>query len=125
MHKSAWHSIAVMFFILSSCGRSLPDIDGMDEVQWKNDKNGCAGIRAIMADTLLSQKEKLLSLSELGIVDVLGKPDQQELYKRNQKFYYYFIKPSPDCNLPSRANSLRLVIRFNAMGLAKEIVTEG
>lgn len=77
-----------------------------------------------MADALLSQKEKLLSLSELEIVDVLGKPDQQELYKRNQKFYYYFIKPSEDCNLPSPANSLRLVIRFNAVGLAKEIGTE-
>jgi len=96
----------------------------LDEAQWKNDKNGCAGKRTTMADALLSQKEKLLSLSELEIVDVLGKPDQQELYKRNQKFYYYFIKPSGDCDRPSPANSLRLVIRFNAVGLAKEIGTE-
>ena len=124
MQRSAWHSIAVMFFILCSCGQSLPHIDGIDVTQWKNDKNGCAGTRAEMADALLSQKEKLLALSELDIVDVLGKPDQQELYKRNQKFYYYFIKPSPDCDLSSTAKSLRLVIRFNAMGLAKEIVTE-
>ena len=77
-----------------------------------------------MAEALLSQKEKLLSLSELEIVDVLGKPDQQELYKRNQKFYYYFIKPSRDCNPSLSGNSLRLVIRFNAVGLAKEIGTE-
>ncbi len=124
MHKYAWHSIALTFFILSSCGRSLPHIEGLDEAQWKNDKNGCGGTRATMAEALLSQKEKLLSLSELDIVDVLGKPDQQELYKRNQKFYYYFVKPSQDCNLPSSANSLRLVIRFNAVGLAKEIGIE-
>ena len=124
MHRCAWHSIALTFFLLSSCGRSLPHIDGLDEAQWKNDKNGCAGTRATMADALLSQKEKLLSLSELEIVDVLGKPDKQELYKRNQKFYYYFIMPAPDCNVLSNANSLRLVIRFNAMGLAKEIGTE-
>ena len=77
-----------------------------------------------MKDALVSQKDKLLALSELDIVDLLGKPDEQELYKRNQKFYYYFIEPSPECSLPSEGASLRLVIRFNAMGLAKEIVTE-
>jgi hypothetical protein len=113
-----------MFFLLSSCGRSLPHLDGVDDAKWKNDKNGCAGARATMADAVLSQKEELLSLSELEIVDVLGKPDKQELYKRNQKFYYYFIRPSPDCNQTSSANPLQLVIRFNAMGLAKEIGTE-
>ena len=77
-----------------------------------------------MKEAILSQKEKLLALSELDIVDLLGKPDQEELYKRNQKFYYYFIEPSEECNLGSQEKSLRLVIRFNAMGLAKEIVTE-
>jgi hypothetical protein len=76
-----------------------------------------------MADALLSQKDKLLALSELDIVEVLGKPDEQELYKRNQKFYYYSIKPSDKCGKEPAA-PLRLVIRFNAMGLAKEIGTE-
>jgi len=118
------HSIALTFLILSSCGRSLPDIEGVDITAWKNDKNGCAGERAKKTDILLSQKDKFLALSELDVVDLLGRPDQQELYKRNQKFYYYFIKPSPDCNLPSWKESLQLVIRFNAMGLAKEITTE-
>ncbi|HMG91736.1 MAG TPA: hypothetical protein VK589_16875 [Chryseolinea sp.] len=124
MHKSAWHSIAFTFLLLSSCGRSLPDIEGLDGTTWKNDKNGCTGERSKMKDAVVSQKDKLLALSELDIVDLLGKPDQQELYKRNQKFYYYFIEPSKECNLPSGEASLRLVIRFNAMGLAKEIVTE-
>lgn len=124
MHKCAWHSIALTFFLLCSCGRPLPEMDGMDVAAWANDKNGCAGTREKMSEALLSQKEKLLALSELDIVEVLGKPDQQELYKRNQKFYYYYIKPSADCGLSSDSASLRLVIRFNAMGLAKEIVTE-
>ena len=124
MRRSAWHSIAIMLFVLGACGRSLPHIEGVDEAQWKDDKNGCAGRRATMADALLSQKEKLLALDELDIVDILGKPDKQELYKRNQKFYYYFIMPAPDCNVSSNDNPLRLVIRFNAMGLAKEIGTE-
>ena len=124
MHKCAWHSIALTFFVLSSCGRSLPQMENMDVAAWKNDVNGCTGEREKMSEVLLSQKEKLLALSELDIVDVLGKPDKQELYKRNQKFYYYHIKPSADCDPSSSSTSLQLVIRFNAMGLAKEIVTE-
>ncbi|HEY5918249.1 MAG TPA: hypothetical protein VIU13_12630 [Chryseolinea sp.] len=124
MLRYALHSIAFAFLILSSCGRSLPDIEGIDIMAWKNDKNGCAGERAKKKDTLLSQKDKFLALSELDVVYLLGKPDEQELYKRNQKFYYYFLKPSGDCNATSQEESLRLVIRFNAMGLANEVGTE-
>lgn len=124
MRKSRWCSIAVAFVVLSSCSGSIPNIDGLDRSAWKNDKGGCAGRRAEMGDTLLTQKEKLLALSELDIVEVLGKPDEEELYKRNQKFYYYSINPSVKCNLSTNQAPLRLVIRFNAMGLAKEISTE-
>ena len=124
MLRFALLSIALTFLILSSCGPSHPHIEGLDVTTWKNDKKGCAGERSKMKDTLVSQKDKLLALSELDIVDLLGKPDERELYKRNQKFYYYFIEPSNGCNLASNGKSLRLVIRFNAMGLAKEIVTE-
>ena len=77
-----------------------------------------------MKEAMVSQKDKLLALSELDVVHVLGKPDEEELYKRNQKFYYYYLEPSQECDGASNEKSLRLVIRFNAMGLAKEIVVE-
>ena len=124
MHGSTWRRFALLLLILSSCGRSFPEIDGLDTVTWKNDKKGCNGERSKMKDALLSQKDKLLALSELDLVGVLGKPDEEELYKRNQKFYYYYIEPSQECNGATNGESLRLVIRFNAMGLAKEVVTE-
>jgi hypothetical protein len=124
MPKFVLRSIALTFLILSSCGPSLPHIEGLDITSWKNDKKGCAGERSKMKDAVISQKDKLLALSELEIVDLLGRPDEQELYKRNQKFYYYYIEPSEECDLASNDESLRLVIRFNAMGLAKEIVME-
>jgi hypothetical protein len=124
MHKFALLSIALAFFTLSSCGPSLPNFEGVDILTWKNDRKACAGERLKMKEAIVSQKDKLLALSELDIVGLLGKPDEQELYKRNQKFYYYYIEPSQECNAASGEASLRLVIRFNAMGLAKEIVTE-
>lgn len=124
MLKFAWRNVAVLAVILSSCGKSLPVLDGIDQLSWKNDKNACAGKRLEMIEGIQTQKEKLLALSELEIVELLGKPDQNELYKRNQKFYYYFVQPSKECDSSNADHPTRLVIRFNAMGLAKEISVE-
>ncbi len=78
-----------------------------------------------MQESIVAQREKLLALKELQIVDLLGKPDQNELSKRNQKFYYYFLQPAKECNTgDSTITPKRLAIRFNAMGLAKEVRIE-
>jgi outer membrane protein assembly factor BamE (lipoprotein component of BamABCDE complex) len=74
-------------------------------------------------EAIQNQKEKLLALKESQIIELLGRPDRNELYKRNQKFFYYYLMPSPDCPNAS-TESKRLVIRFNAMGLAKEVAVE-
>jgi hypothetical protein len=124
MFKFARLSVVLLLVILSSCGKSLPVLDGVDPITWKNDKNACAGKRLEMIEGIRAQKEKLLALSELEIVELLGKPDQNELYKRNQKFYYYFVQPSVECDSSNADHPTRLVIRFNAMGLAKEISVE-
>lgn len=74
-----------------------------------------------MRESIESQKEKLLALDQLQIVELLGRPDQNELSKRNQKFFYYFIEPGPVCANATDSLAARLAIRFNAMGLAKEV----
>jgi hypothetical protein len=114
-----WLSI-FLFLILFSCGHSLPEIDGVDLASWKEDERGCTGTRALTVQSLQSQKNKFLGLSEMEIVGLLGRPDENELYKRNQKFYHYFLEASPDCP-SSTSEPLKLSIRFNAMGLAKEV----
>jgi len=115
-----WLNVSVLVFLLSSCGKPTPVLENFDSQKWKNDRQGCQKFRTGMADDLIKQKQKLLSLSEMEIVEVLGKPDQSELSKRHQKFYYYFVQPSAEC-APENTNAERLVIRFNAVGLAKEI----
>jgi len=124
MHKSGWPSILVLSLALFSCDKPPRSIDGMDQDAWKNDKNGCGGTRSQMIEGILIQKDKLLALTELEIVDMFGKPDEQELFKRNQKFYFYYIEPSRECDPSASDHPTRLVFRFNAMGLAKEIGTE-
>ena len=101
------------------CGKPLPKFENVDLDKWKNDKNGCKGERLKMFKLFDAQKDKLKGLSEDEILKLLGRPDRNELYKRSQKFYEYFIEPGPVCRNDS--SDLILSVRFNAVGLAKEI----
>jgi len=123
MVRYKWLSLLFSLLILS-CGKSLPELVGIDSRAWMDDKNGCKGKRINMEKALETEKNKLLALNELQIVKLLGRPDQNELSTRNQKFFYYFIKPSPLCHLATDTISAKLVIRFNAVGLAKEVAIE-
>ena len=76
-----------------------------------------------MIDALRNQRNKLEGLTETQIVELLGRPDQNELYKRNQKFYHFFLQPGPACGL-NQGKALKLSIRFNATERAKEVALE-
>jgi hypothetical protein len=120
MPKKALLSVLL---ILCRCGNPLPVLENVNLADWKADRNGCQGKRASMEQALQNQKEKLVALSETQVIALLGMPDQNELYKRNQKFFYYFITASPACQSPAK-REIKLGIRFNAVGLAKEITIE-
>ncbi len=116
-------SLSFVFVFVVACTASVPELDGFNAEAWKTDRNACTGQRENLRTNLLNQKGKLLGLSEMEMVDALGKPDEQEIYKRSEKFFYYYLSPSSEC--PNAAPSPeRLVIRFNAVGLAKEISVE-
>lgn len=119
-----WLSAITVLLIVSGCGRELPKLENLDLKQWSQDKNACGTYRTENLESLKSQKEKLLALKEMQVVELLGRPDRNELYRRNQKFYYYYLKPAPECPNYNTDNSARLAIRFNAMGLAKEVMIE-
>ncbi|MBP9925591.1 MAG: hypothetical protein KBF45_06335 [Cyclobacteriaceae bacterium] len=119
MKKFLLFSVALVAF---SCGKPLPDLSPIDLPQWKEDRGGCKSIRASFLSDLISQKEELKGLSEDAIIELLGRPDRNELYKRNQKFYYYDLEPGKPCD--STAHNQQLILRFNAMGMAKEVAIE-
>jgi hypothetical protein len=111
-----------LIILLTSCGKPLPTLEGIDMIAWKEDKNGCLNNRSQSIQILEQQKEKLKALDEMGIVKILGRPDQNELYKRNQKFFYYFLEPGVVCGIDKKPK--RLSVRFNAVGRAKEVIIE-
>ena len=117
--KSPIHILFALLLLLS-CDKPLPTLEGINPSDWKDDKSGCTGARFSMAPTMIAQKEKLLSLTETQIISLLGKPDVNELYKRNEKFYRYYFTNGPGCKSNQSAQYMNL--RFNAMGLMKEVV---
>lgn len=125
MNRILFRSLLLLVLLaVVACGRPVPALEGLDAAAWKADRHACQGIRAAGVATLQEQKKNFLGLSEMQIVSVFGAPDRNELYKRNQKFYYYDLQPSTDCPHATTSGALALVIRFNAMGLAKEISIE-
>ncbi len=124
MKKVSPYSYTLILIIFFSCGKSLPSLQNIDFKQWTEDKNACGGQRVSMLDAITAQKESFLGLSEMQIMELLGRPDDNELYKRNQKFYYYLLQPAKDCKQNGLSSPLKLTIRFNAMGIAKEVSIE-
>ena len=121
MVRYRWLSLFCVALALFSCGKDIPELRGIDKSVWVNDRNGCLNKRSKMISAVREEKEKLLALDELKIVAVLGKPDLHEISKRQQKFFYYFLEPAKECARGKDSTPLMLVIRFNAMGLAKEV----
>ena len=125
MSTFKWYRLGIVSLLfLFSCGKSLPSFEGIDLQAWKDDKQACQGTRTSMMNAMETQSKKLLSLSQQEVISLLGKPDENELYKRNQKFFYYFVQPSATCSNSNTQNPKKLVIRFNAVGLAKEVSIE-
>jgi hypothetical protein len=120
--RFAFQSGWLITFVLISCGKPTPTFTNLDITKWKEDRAACGDIRKNSFSAFTAQKDKLKGLSQDAIVELLGKPDQNELYKRNQKFFYYFLTPGKACGSDSIAH--RLSLRFNAMGFAKEVLVE-
>lgn len=113
----------VVFVLCFACSKPLPVLDGIDREEWAVDRNACGDTRASMREAIEREKEKLLGLDQIEVVKLLGKPDQHELSSRNEKFFYYFLDPAPTCE-KGNSSPKKLIVRFNAVGLAKEVLVE-
>ncbi len=53
---------------------------------------------------------------------MLGKPDIHQLGGRNQKYYVYFLEKGSQCeDITKKSEALKVILRFNAIGLLTEI----
>lgn len=113
----------VALILLFSCSSKPLEIEGFNDYVWMRDRYGCASQRAVMLDPLMEAKSKIMGLREAEVLRLLGKPDEQEIYSRNQKFLIYFLEPNKKCEAPedTEATAKALNIRLNAIGVANEM----
>jgi outer membrane protein assembly factor BamE (lipoprotein component of BamABCDE complex) len=114
--------LLLIFFLIQSCTTSI-EIEGFSSKDWKSDRNGCKNTRLASIKTLMMSRDKILGQEEHSILNLLGRPDKNELLRRQQKFYFYYLEPSPLCdNITSEVDSASyLSIHFNATGVVNEI----
>lgn len=120
MKSSKLVVIILSFSLLITACTKKAEVGDFDSAKWIGDQNGCLNQRSEMVQDLIKIKPNLLALYHKSIIEVLGKPDAEELYERSQTYYWYYIDPSPKCDQPSE-NPRKLSIRFTAMGIANEI----
>lgn len=94
---------------------------GFDADKWRLDQNGCHMDRYHIYLDIVDHRKEILGLDNRQIIKVLGKPERNELYQRNQKFFIYNISPSETCLTEYKGEHLYLIVRFNAVGLSQEI----
>lgn len=70
-----------------------------------------------MAQFIIENQDKLLGEGQAEVKGLLGQPDEHELYRRNQKFFYYDLTPTKDI-----CQYRRLSIRFDALDRVKELM---
>jgi len=112
--------LVISFLFMLSCNPGA-ELQGFDSQRWQEDENGCNGQRIELADEIINRKSEIMGLNENEISAVFGKPNRHELYSRNKKAYVYFIDGGPECDQPQE-NPDKVVIRFNGVGLAKDII---
>ena len=110
---------------LVGCTTQPVDIAGFDAIAFRADPGGCQGTRNQMKESIFANDSSFKGLSQEEVYATLGKPDRQDLATRSQKYYVYFIEPSPTC-APDATSSqpLTLLIRFSAINRATEISYE-
>lgn len=114
--------ILIIVFFCGAChyGKSV----SFDAASWRGDKEGCKGKRIELFKSVIENRDELLGLNNRQIINLLGMPDRNELYDRNQKFFVYHVSPAPGCEKPYMGEVLFLFVRFNAVGLAQEVFIE-
>jgi hypothetical protein len=110
----------IFLFSTSGCSQKATITD-FNENLWKSDQNGCKEERLKLYTVLLKHQDDVLGLNNRQIIKLLGMPERNELFQRNQKFFIYNITPAPLCKSDYDQESLFLFIRFNAVGLCQEV----
>lgn len=95
------------------------NVTGFDENQWNADLT-CNQDRYDMGQLLVENQATILGKGQAEIKQLLGQPQEHELYNRNQKFFFYDLTTRDSCQ--NIKILYRLSVKFDAIDRAKELV---
>ena len=114
---------SLLFIVLLSFCTTSPELKGFDKQAWLEDTDGCNGDRESIIETIISQEKTLLGKDQDDIIELLGKPNMHELYRRSQTIFTYSINATNKCKqFISGQKQTYLTLRFNALGRVNEII---
>lgn len=114
--------VAVFSVIFSGCSPAPDRLGRLDLMKWRQDRSACDGLRANLVDDFKAEQEQLMGKFADDVGQILGRPDIHQLGGRNQKLYVYFLEKGPQCdNITQKSTALKVILRFNAVGLLSEI----
>jgi|JI8StandDraft_2_1071088.scaffolds.fasta_scaffold01587_10 hypothetical protein len=112
--------LLILFTFFCFWGCSSNTLDNFDKQVWLNDAKGCKNERLKYLESIEKQKDALRGLSQAQIVAVLGKPDSQELLKRNAKTFTYFVSQGSQCGSGTKEGTA-LIVHFGALNYVSEL----
>ncbi|MDX5478566.1 hypothetical protein [Fontibacter flavus] len=123
MLKNKILSIGFSLFLITmaACSQKV-ELVGVDLDKWKEDRNGCLGLRIHEIENFRSVKNDLLGKNNQAIIKTFGRPDKVELEDRSQTFFIYFIEAGPDCpTAEKKEEPLKVILRLNAISKVSEV----
>lgn len=122
MRKTIYYIILSVWAISLVGCKSAPVIEGFDAKTWKNDPKACKNQRAALLPALEKNKDQLVKVESGQLMKLLGRPDKNELYKRNQRFYVYYIDAGSQCKDNGGKLGRILRVRIDALQRVSEVV---
>ncbi|GHB69462.1 hypothetical protein [Persicitalea jodogahamensis] len=108
--------------LMAGCSSAPERLGQLDLVKWRQDRSACNGIRPTLVKGFKIEQANLMGKFADEVGEMLGKPDIHQLGSRNQKFYVYFLEKGSQCeDITKSSTALKVILRFNAVGLLSEI----
>jgi outer membrane protein assembly factor BamE (lipoprotein component of BamABCDE complex) len=109
---------------IAAC-KEIPQLENFDKLEWTKDRQGCQNLRRKHLQSLENQRDKFKGLGQNQVMQLLGKPDIQELYNRNQRFYVYFYEKGSQCEGKADIiNGKFIKIRISALDAVTEVLIQ-
>jgi hypothetical protein len=112
--------VAICLVAASSCSGKL-ETGSLNMENWKEDRNGCLGLRIKDLEELKRIRNTFLAKNNQEIIITFGRPDRVELVDKSQSFFIYFLEPSDRCDAQIEKEPLKVLFRLNAINRVSEV----